>query len=114
MSDQLVGLLLSLAIEVPLVVVLVRLAGWEVDWRRLALVLPGVTLLTHPFAWTLNEDWMHWDPVLRLAVIEASVVFIEGLILGHWGRMGWRNGFAAALAANTTSFLVGLVYYALA
>lgn len=113
MSPQVQGLLLSLAIEVPVVIALVKLAGWNVDWRRLGLVLPGVTLLTHPFAWQLNMDLMHWDPWLRMGGIEVSVTAIEGVILGHWGRMGFRNGFAAALAANATSFLAGLVYYAL-
>ncbi|MCP4809329.1 MAG: hypothetical protein GY913_11875 [Proteobacteria bacterium] len=118
MSPQVQGLLLSLAIEVPVVIALVKIAGWDkaeggVDWRRLALVLPGVTLLTHPFAWTLNEDLMGWDPVARLAVIEVAVTVIEGIILAHWGRLGWRNGFAASLAANATSFLLGLLYFML-
>lgn len=112
MSPQWIGLAISLIVEVPVAILLLRLAKWEVpDWRRLLLVLPAVTLITHPFAWTLNEDLFHWDPVPRLALIELSVVFIEGLILGHWGKLGFRAGFAVALAANALSFTVGLIVF---
>ena len=112
MSDQLVGLLVSLGVEVPVAVALIKLAGFEVpDWRRLLLVLPGVTLLTHPFAWGLNEELWQWSPVLRLAFIELVVVFIEGLIIGHWGKVGFRAGYAVALVANALSFAVGLVVF---
>jgi len=111
-SDQLLALLISLAVEVPVAVGLVKLARFEVqNWRRLLLVLPAVTLLTHPFAWTVNQDLFHWDPYARLALIEASVVLIEGLIIGHWGKLGFKAGFTVALVANALSFAVGLVLF---
>ena len=112
MSDQLVGLLISLLVEVPVAVAFIKVARFDVpDWKRLALVLPALTLLTHPFAWTINADLYHWDPVPRLALIELSVVLIEGLILSHWGKLGFRNGFATSLLANTLSFAVGLLVF---
>ncbi len=111
MKPQLVGLLLSLVVEVPLVLGLVRWFKWPCNWRRLLLLAPGVTLLTHPFAWALNEDLAHVAMIPRLAFIELAVLLIEGLILGHWGQLGMARGFQVALAANLASFLIGLLVF---
>ncbi len=111
MSPQLVALLLSLGVEVPILLALVRWRAWPCDWRRLLLLAPGVTLLTHPFAWALNEDLAQVAMLPRLAFIELAVVLIEGLILGHWARLGVARGFQLALLANAASFLAGLLVF---
>ena len=111
--SQLEALLLSVALEAPLALLLIRwMTRGDFDRARLALVAVGVTLLTHPFAWQLNHDLASVSMVPRLAFIEVSVVFIEGLIYSHWGRLGWGRGFGVSLAANAFSFGVGLVLQA--
>lgn len=111
MNDQLTGLLISLAVEVPLVLGILRWRRWPCHWRRMLLLAPGVTLLTHPFAWTLNEDLAHVAQVPRMAFIELAVVLIEGLILGHWGKLDFARAFALAVLANACSFAVGLLVF---
>lgn len=110
--SQLEALLLSIALEAPLALLLIRLTKPDFDRPRLALIAVGVTLLTHPFAWQLNQDLAHVAMVPRMAFIELAVVFIEGLIFSHWGRLGWARGFAISLAANAFSFGVGLLIQA--
>lgn len=106
--------MLSIALEAPLALLLIAWIrrGEATDrrgWLRFALIAVGVTLLTHPFAWSLNEDLAGVDMVPRLAFIEGAVVFIEGLIFGHWAKLGWLKGFAVSGATNTLSFGVGLM-----
>ena len=109
MSLQLFGLLISLMVEVPVVLILPRLLRWEACRSRLWLLAPGVTLLTHPLAWSSNSALLQITPLLRLTGIELAVVAVEGLILGRWGGLGVRRGMLLALLANAASFLLGLV-----
>ena len=111
---QIQALALSVGIEAPVALLLIALmrrgtATPKDLWTRYVLIAIGVTLLTHPFAWTLNEDLAHVGMVPRLAFIEGVVVFIEGLIYGHWGKLGMPRGFAVSAATNALSFGVGLV-----
>ena len=111
---QLQALLLSIGLEAPLALLLIAwMRRGEVTdrkmWLRFTLIAVGVTLLTHPFAWALNEDLADVQMVTRLAFIEGAVVFIEGLIYGHWAKLGWPRGFAVAGATNALSFGVGLM-----
>jgi hypothetical protein len=110
---QVQALALSIGIEAPVALLLIALMRRGTDtqkdlWTRYVLIAVGVTLLTHPFAWTLNEDLAHVGMVPRLALIEGLVVFIEGLIYGHWGKLGMLRGFAISAATNALSFGVGL------
>ena len=108
--SQTEALLLSIVLEVPLALLIIwRVTRGDFDRRRLVLIAVGVTLLTHPFAWELNQDLAHVAMVPRMAFIECAVVFVEGLIYGHWGRLGWIRGFAVSAAANAFSFGVGLL-----
>lgn len=108
------AMLLSLLIEVPVVAALGlgRVAPGG-PWRRLVLVGVAMTLITHRFAWVLNEQLAAWPFVARAALIEGLVVLLEGALLARWGRVGWSQGYGLALVANAASFAGGLVVFAL-
>jgi hypothetical protein len=110
---QLTALFLTLAIEVPLVVLLAAL------WRRsdrpslttVAAVAAAASLVTHPFAWYFNGMLGGFVSfAYRAAFIEASVIVAEAMILGTVARLHWRAAWTASLLANLSSFGTGLVW----
>lgn len=114
--QQHTALLVSLALEVPLVVALgvaaSRRDAAPVTWGAWAVAGVAATLLTHPFAWWLNEEALRgvlgmWP---RMAVIEVSVALAEGLIFG-WLCRAWPRGLLISALANATSFGVGLLWF---
>ena len=109
---QLQAQLLTLAIEVPVVAAVFEARGWAVDSRhrlRLYGVAVAMSLITHPFAWTLNQDLRPMPFWQRATIVEALVVVLEGALLARWGQLGWSRGYALGFLANATSFGLGLV-----
>jgi hypothetical protein len=114
--QQHTALLVSLALEVPLVVALGVIAGRrdavQVPWGSWALAGLAATLLTHPFAWWLNEEALRGVLSLwpRMAVIEVSVALVEGALFG-WLCRDWLRGMLLSALANATSFGLGLLWF---
>lgn len=100
---------LTLAVEVPVVVVVGRAIG--VGARRAALVAVGANLLTHPLLWFVAAPWLHdhWG-LAGVALAEAGVVAVEAAVyrrtLERSALAGWL-----ALLANAASFGAGLVVH---
>ena len=108
--EQWTALLISLGVELPVALS----AGLVLRQERrhlvrLGLVALAATLLTHPFAWAASwylRRLLPFGP--RAAVIEATVVLVEGALYARVARLGWRRGLAVAAVANLASFAVGL------
>lgn len=110
--NQWMALLLSLAVEIPCVLLLSRLLRPRPGLPRTAAVAATATLLTHPLAYQLTLLLRPLMPfVWRAAVIEGAVVLVEGALFAKVGEMGWKKGLAVALVANALSFAVGLLVY---
>ncbi len=76
---------------------------------RIVLVLAGASLVTHPFAWWANRGLFGvFAFEVRVAIVEAAVVIVEGVVL-RWGlRVGVALAFGTALVMNAASFGFGL------
>lgn len=115
-SSYLPWLLLTCAVEVPL---LVRLLRHDSSWRRCVATGLACNGLTHPLLWFA---WPHVVPLdrypLYLATGEGLVVLLEAALI--WalalrrGRGAARTALLASFATNAASCGVGLLVQALA
>jgi hypothetical protein len=97
------ALVITLAVEVPIYLVVFRAAGLLCGWRRL-LVAAGINLATHPVLWLVLSAHPGW-----FLPAEAGVCLAEAGLL--WWLAGRRAGMlllVTAVAANTASVLIGL------
>lgn len=111
------ALLLTLGIEG---VVGALLVGTWWRWRgtsllRAVVIAIAASLLTHPFAWTANRQWLVGLPFpVRATIIELSVTLVEGTILAlalpraASERVSWWRCAVVSLAMNAASFGYGL------
>lgn len=109
--SQLQALGLTLLLELPVVLLLARLLGWPVAWKRLLLLASAASLLTHPFAWE-GLRWLRaWTPDFwpRAVVVEVAIALVEGVLYAKLGPLGWRRGLLLGLGVNAWSFGLGLV-----
>ncbi len=126
---------LSLAVEVPVAVALVRVwasrranapcegsassqpeaivsaGSGAFSWPRVASVAAAGTLLTHPVVWWANTVGL--NPLVsstpRLAFLESFAVSVEAVVYAVGLRLGWRWALGVSLLANGASFAVGLL-----
>ena len=99
----LLALALTLLVEVPVYVVVFRLAGILPRARAWAAAF-GVNLVTHPLVWLLLSAHPGW-----LWPVEAAVVLVEAGLLFAWARRDpWLLTLTAFLA-NAASLGVGLL-----
>jgi hypothetical protein len=109
--SYLVALALTLAIELPIYLALLRLSLKVPPGRALFLALAG-NLLTHPLVWFVTpivpSHVVDYD--LALTAAEVLAMITEALVL----RMGIRQRFSRLLivsfAANAASLLVGSAF----
>ena len=112
MREWAIAYLMTCAVEVPLVIALVRSLGWRA-WRAPgAFTMAWVLQFTHPVLWLIRPDG-----VLPLVVAEAAIVVVEGCALWWWTvtradeprtRATLERALLVALIANAASFLLGL------
>jgi hypothetical protein len=100
---------LTLAVEVPIVVIVGRSLG--VGARRAALVAVAANLLTHPLLWFVAAPRLHdaWG-LTGVAVAEVGVVVVEATVYRRHLDRGAVAGWLALLA-NAASLLVGAVVH---
>lgn len=106
---QLQAMLLSLALEVPVALLVARLAHAHRGTTLLAALL--ATTITHPLVWHLNHTWFALDAWPRLAVLEVGAVVVEGFVYLLVARLRPLVAWGTSLAANATSFGLGLVLF---
>lgn len=94
----------TLAVELPVGAWCLRRAPRT---RTLA-VLALATAITHPTLWWLLPRWFddYWTFVV---VGELAVVATEALVLRLGALVGWRDAASAALLANGSSYLGGML-----
>ena len=108
------ALLITIAIEVPIVLVWMwRADPGAFDWKRIAAVSAAATLLTHPLVWHTNVALVAWPFALRAALVETFAVVAETVVYRKFVPVTWRRAAALSLAANAASFGAGLLIWAL-
>ncbi|QDG51420.1 hypothetical protein FIV42_11905 [Persicimonas caeni] len=104
------ALALTLALEVPVALLIAWLCGLRDDLARVAAVAVAASLVTHPIAWYLAvsglADWPFWQ---RAAVIEAAVVAAETVVYAKALKLRWPPALGVAFTANAVSFAGGLL-----
>jgi hypothetical protein len=110
--SQLHALIISIFIESLVIGLLVLV--FSRSFSRLTplcmLAIAGATMLTHPCAWRLNRMLMSdFSFPIRAALIEALVIFAEAGLLCVMVSLSKRHALVLAIAANTMSFLFGLL-----
>mgnify|MGYP000268296162 CR=1 FL=1 len=110
----LVAAALTLAVELPIVFLLVRQAGPDLPFRRVVGAALAANVLTHPALWYVPYFLIpralsprHWGTYVLVG--EGAVVAVETLV--YWRMMArGRPWLALALAAlaNAASYGVGL------
>lgn len=118
MYEWLLAYLITCAIEIPIVVALVRVLGWRARRFPSAVVMAWLLQLTHPVLWLIRPD-----SLATMILAEILIVIVEGLLLWRWATQ--RAGVAAtsgsflqagaiALITNGMSLAVGLILAILA
>jgi hypothetical protein len=108
--NQVEALVMSLAIETIVALALARfVTRVDVKWTIAAALL--ATLITHPFVWHFNETLTALAPWPRLLLLEAGAVVVEGAVYLAVARMSPLASWGTSLAANATSFALGLVIF---
>ncbi len=114
---QFIALLISLAIEIPIILLLTHFLqrfSSSVELLAMFALACGATLLTHPLAWTSNQiiisDFIF---PLRVIIIESIVIFVEGFLYSQVLDLGWRKGLYLSMIANIASFCGGIIIYRL-
>lgn len=101
MEKEVAFLALTIAIELPVAMFVLR----KIDWRRLAWIVVCVNMVTHPIAWNLYSNHV---PILP---IEIGVALIESLVLGMLFSAHRSRAFLAGIAMNTISTLIGIAFF---
>jgi hypothetical protein len=109
--DQGSALMLTLAVELPVVIVLLRRASVVVVWPRAVTVIVLASLVTHPLAWRVARALSPDEYTLGIAIIEAVVVAVEALWLRALLPIGLKTAALTSLIANAASFGVGALLW---
>lgn len=100
--EEVVFLLLTIAIELPIALWLLRRA----DWRRVILVVVGVNMISHPIIWQLI--YFHG---LNWFAAEVGVAIFEGLVLALMMPKIRARAFLTGVFMNLGSASVGLIFF---
>jgi hypothetical protein len=104
------ALLISMAIEGPVAFAIVALARWPGRGPLHAGVASMVaTAVTHPQMWALaiwSFSRFPYGPAIL--TIEALVVVVEAALIAWMASLTLDRAAIVSLAANATSFLIGL------
>ncbi len=105
-SGWLAAFLLTVAVEVPIAVYLLR--RFEPDLLRLSLLIIFANLATHPAVWFIfSQPFLVGTPEYTV-VAELWAVGVEALFYAVVLRgLSPRRAIGVAVAANGASFLVG-------
>jgi hypothetical protein len=101
--------LLTLAVEVPLAVAVVRVPGSS--WLRIALVAVLASTISHPILTFVLVPYVPGPFVARVIVGELVVVAIETVVFRRGLAIRWPHALAVSALLNGASFMVGLALY---
>jgi len=106
------ALLFSIAIEVPVVYLLVTRKNWLrlPYWPYFLVTSLSATLLTHPLLW---HTYVFILPIAgeisTTLLLEGLVVLAEQQVYRHLGKLDSRQALWTSLIANMASFSVGFL-----
>lgn len=107
-EDWFGAFLLTLVVETPIVVVVLRHA--ETDLARLGLIAVFANLATHPAVWFVFTQLFLVGTAAYVLAAEAWAVLVETAFFMVVIRgVGARRAVAASLLANGASILAGLL-----
>ena len=96
--EEITYLILTIAVELPVALVLLR----KEDWRRVALVVIGTNMVSHPIVWqmifALHANWF---------VAEACVATFEGIVLALAFKDRRVLAFATGVMMNLVTAAIG-------
>jgi hypothetical protein len=105
-ADWFVAFLLTLVVELPVGVVLLRPAEPAIARRALAVVIAN--LVTHPGIWYVLTQLLLVGTLAFTVVAETWAVLGEAVVYGvTFPAMARGRALAVALAANALSFAIG-------
>jgi hypothetical protein len=108
---QFIALSLSLIVEIPIVLLLLRPAS-NLDLIWLTILACGATMLTHPLAWESNLILIPYLSFLfRTILIEGFVILIESALFSLVLRLQWKLCLITSFIANIVSFFTGLIFF---
>ena len=110
--DYAAALGLTLAVEVPVVVLVAGQLGSAP--RRAAVVALVASLLTHPVLWFVVAPAMDaWLGIWGIVLAEIAVVVAEAVVYQRGLRppIGWAASLWLSLLANALSFGIGVALW---
>ena len=108
------ALLLSIALEVPCLILVARRRGWSTaSAAQLARVGGAATLLSHPLVWHGSRALMpfiegFW---VRAALTEIGACLFEAVLYRWLLQLSAGRALGVSIAANALSFGIGLVWF---
>ncbi|OGL95698.1 hypothetical protein A2348_03655 [Candidatus Uhrbacteria bacterium RIFOXYB12_FULL_58_10] len=95
-------LILTIAIELPIALILLR----KDDWRRVALVVFGSNMVSHPIVWQMiffqHINWF---------LAETGVIAFESLVYGLIFK-GRRNlAIFTGISVNIVTAAIGYIFF---
>jgi hypothetical protein len=107
-ADWFMAFLLTLVVELPVGVILLRPAEPELVRRALAVLIAN--LVTHPAVWYVLTQLLLVGTVTFTLVAETWAVLGEAVVYGvTFPAMARSRALAVALVVNTLSFAIGRV-----
>lgn len=95
-------LILTILIELPVALVLLRGA----DWRRVVLLVMSVNLISHPIAWQLIINFgFSW------LAVETGVAVFEGGVLALMLAKNRDRGFLTGIVMNVVTAAIGFMLF---
>jgi hypothetical protein len=105
-SEWFPAFLLTLAVEVPIVLVMLRRMGPDIP--RLALLVTFANLATHPAVWFVFTQLFLAGTAEYAIAAEVWAVAVEGLFYAIVVRgITVRQAIAVTVIANAASFIIG-------
>ncbi len=101
MEKEIVFLVLTIAAELPVAMVVLG----KGDWRRIAIAVVLVNMVTHPIAWQLYANGMPIVP------IEIGVTVIESIVLATLFSAHRSRALATGIAMNIVSAMIGVIFF---
>lgn len=108
---ELPALLLTLACEVPLVLLLAQRLppAPRPHWQRVLPAAISASALSHPLAWRMAAVLAADEYAAGLVLIELAVWLFEASWYALWLRPGWGRALQWSALANGASFALGFL-----
>jgi hypothetical protein len=104
------SLLLTLAVEIPVAVLLIKSVFKDKETKILKIVFTGfiASALTLPYFWLILPIYIS-NRDLYIFIGEASIIFLEAIIYNQFLRLSLPKAFIVSLVANIASIFLGLI-----